>query len=342
MAIGVVVVTYNASGVILDCLESLMANRDSDLRVVVVDNASTDDTVQTIRDWATGKRRWEPSAGQPFEPVSHGPVTLVDRTPEAGATNIGLIVSPENHGFAGGVNLGLKALIAHPDIEYFWVLNPDCVAENLTAATLESFARETGRFGVIGGRVYYATPPLMIQSDGGRINLWTGTCIPYNMTDIGRDVVPPKPGTIDYVSGAHMFLSRAFIERVGLMPENYFLYYEEMDWCLRRGDLPLLLCPEGAVHHVGGHTIGSATINQGPSPMAAYFMGRSRMLFVARFRLAALPIAFLYSSAKAIRHILRGQTKTGLALLRGTFLIGPSAEIRQRIGRNNLPKGKAV
>lgn len=337
MAVGVVVVTYNAGEVVLDCLESLIANRGVDLRIVVVDNASGDDTVAIIRDWAAGRRAWVGGEGLPFTPIVHGQLIVTDTAPAAGAGKMGLIVSPENHGFAGGVNLGLKALMALPEVEQFWVLNPDCMAENETAAELLAYSNEIGRFGVIGGRVYYTNPPLMIQSEGGRINLWTGTCVPYNLGAVGRDVPSPKNGSLDYFSGAHMFVSREFITRAGLMPESYFLYYEEMDWCMRRGDLALSLCPKGAVHHIGGHTIGSATLEKGPSAMAAYFMGRSRMKFIARFRPVALPVAFAYAAAKALRHLIKGQSGAGLGLLRGIMGLPPTRAVKKRIGRAHLP-----
>lgn len=339
MAVGVVVVTYNASEIILDCLESLLASKGVDLRILVVDNASSDQTVEIIHRWALGEIHWS-GEHKPFTPVAHGPIGLIDGPPMPGLREIGLVRSAANLGFAGGVNLGLKALLPCPEIDQFWILNPDCMAENETAVRLEEFALSTGRFGVIGGRIYYSSPPLMIQSDGGRINLWTGTCVPFNMTRIGRAVPAPANMALDYISGTHMFVSRTFIDRAGLMPEDYFLYYEEMDWCMRRGDLPLLLCVTAAVHHDGGHSIGSATINQGPSPMSSYFMGRSRMRFVRRYRPAALPITFVYSAAKACRYILRGQYGAGFALLRGIMGMGPSATVQQRIGHSIIPSGR--
>ena len=179
MVIGVVVVTYNASDVVIGCLESLLASQGVDLRIVVVDNASSDLTIETIHDWASGGGLWSGN-NAPFKPVPHGPMGLVSGAPQAGERAIGLISSAENRGFAGGVNLGLQALLTLPEIDNFWILNPDCMAGSKTALQLENCARQAGSFGVIGGRVYYSSPPQMIQSDGGRVNLWTGNCIPFN------------------------------------------------------------------------------------------------------------------------------------------------------------------
>lgn len=342
MAIGVVVVTFEADDIITDCLESLLASAGGvDLRIVVADNASSDQTVKTIRDWAGGTRPPPPVAGDiPYTPVPHGPVPLVEGAAAVGNLGrgeIGLITSSENLGFAGGVNLGLRALMANPDVTCFWVLNPDCMAGAGTAKRLQDRAQAAGRFGIIGGRVYYTTPPDMIQADGGRVNLWTGICNPCNLRKVGKDVPAPDQASLDYIVGSHMFVSRDFIEQAGFMPEDYFLYYEEVDWSLRRGDLPLLFEPEAAVYHHGGHTIGSATVRSGPSPLSAYFLNRARMRFVARYRPWALPISFTYSTTRAIRALLRGQRAAGLAALRGLFGMPPSQAMLARIGRKALP-----
>ena len=242
MTTGVVIVTYNAEEIILDCLESLLSSTDADLRIVVVDNASRDDTVSVIRNWAADPGIWQPRAGAPFTPRAHGPVTLTESVPqpETDHPQIALIAHPHNTGYAGGVNIGLRLLRDDPAIAYFWVLNPDCITESETVSRLEAYAAEVGRFALMGGRVFYKEPALMIQSDGGRINFTTGTCVPFNLGRTGRDVPPPASDSLDYLSGSHMFASRAFLDHAGLMPEDYFLYYEEMDWCCRRGDLPIV------------------------------------------------------------------------------------------------------
>jgi GT2 family glycosyltransferase len=331
MTIGVVIVTFNAQDIILDCLESLLASADVDLRIVVVDNASRDDTVALIRNWAAKPDIWLSQENSHFIAVSHGAIALTDQVPAAGATEIALIAHPVNTGFAGGVNIGLRLLRDDPEVDYFWILNPDCVAETHTAARLEQVAAKSDHFGLIGGRVFYKKPDLMIQSDGGRINFNTGTCIPFNMTLIGRDIPAPAGNDLDYIPGMHMLASRAFLDQAGLMPEDYFLYYEEMDWCSRRGDLGMHFCAEAAVHHDGGHSLGSATVHRGPSAMSSYFMGRSRMRFVRRYRPIALPIAFIYSVAKSVKYILKGQFVAGFSLLRGVCGLKPPLQIREQL-----------
>lgn len=339
MATGVIVVTYHAEEVILDCLESLLASRDVDLRILVVDNASQDSTVSTIQSWAHGQHPWDGS-NKPFQPVAHGPLPIVvgeEHIEMLPAGTIGVLRLSENQGFAAGVNAGLRVFIGMPEVANFWILNPDCMAEANTAQMLVEKARTVGKFGIIGGRVFYTSPSLMVQSEGGRVNLWSGTCIPFNLGQIGRDVLEPPADALDYIAGSHMFVSRDFLAQAGLIPEDYFLYFEEVDWCLRRGDLPLLACAGAAVHHHGGHTIGSATLAKAPSPLSAYFMTRSRLKFVARWHPVALPYAWTYTLLKAARFLLRRQHATGLAMMRALLGRGPSRDILALIGRRDLP-----
>lgn len=341
MSLGVVVVTYNAEDVIAQCLASLASSVASDLRVVVVDNASKDDTCQRIQQWASGAFEVGDIDGifSVTEPVR---TTLIecdsnseDLSLDTG--QIALVRLRENLGFAGGVNVGIKSLLRMPMVEAIWILNPDCVVEATTAQKLIETAHAVKPFGVIGGRIYYSSPKLMIQSDGGRISLWTGTCYPFNMTAIGRDIRAPEDSELDYIPGTHMVVSREFIQHAGLMPEQYFLYYEEMEWCLRRGKLPLVFAANAPVHHIGGHTAGSATINNRPSPLAAYFMARNRIRFIARMRPAALPVAFFYGIAKALRCLWRKEFMTALAMFRGLLGMGPTRKIKEIIGRATLP-----
>ncbi|MBL4813564.1 MAG: glycosyltransferase family 2 protein [Rhodobacteraceae bacterium] len=338
MSVGVVVVAYNARDIILDCVESLLASHDADVRIVVVNNYSTDDTSQVLHAWAKDPKVWAATAKPSvFESVAHGPITLTTSVPVAGGGEVALVETSENLGFAGGVNVGLRLLRDDPEINNFWVLNPDCVAENATAAKLLAYGAKAGKFGVIGGRIFYKEPALMIQSDGGRINFSTGICSPFNLSKVGRDVPGPQEDQLDYIAGAHMFVSRDFLDIAGLMPEEYFLFYEEMDWCCRRGDLPLLFCTDAAVHHDGGHTIGSATMANGPSALATYFTGRSRMMFIRRYKPVAVPLTFIYSFAKAGKYMLKGQFGSAFGLLRGICGFRPSKAVRARL---RLSQGK--
>ncbi|MEZ5771312.1 MAG: glycosyltransferase family 2 protein [Defluviimonas denitrificans] len=224
--IGVVVVAFNASDVIVGCIESLLAQSAGRPKIVVVDNASTDDTVPVIRKWAAKN----PDVA--LREFASGERPALD---EAG--DVALLHSTANTGFAGGVNLGLALLAGMPEIGHFWVLNPDAFADAGATGAIMAAAAVTPGYGLMGGRVCYADPKTRIQIDGGTINRWTGVSSNVNLGRDADKTALPGADQLDFITGASMVASRRFYESVGPMREDYFLYYEEADWAMRRAAL---------------------------------------------------------------------------------------------------------
>lgn len=328
-SLGVVIVTYNSSDVICDCLETLLAAaQDTALRIVVVDNASHDETVDVIEAWAAGADDYTLPADLPFttnpipKPVPRAPA-------ENDVGSLHLIQSGVNDGFAAGVNIGLAHLAEDPAIDRFWILNPDCV---VPPGTPDAFAQhDAGRFSLMGGRVTYYDRPYMVQMDGGTINRWTGVTSNVNLYDSVSETTPPRPDEIDFISGACMIASREFYESAGPMCEDYFLYYEEVDWALQRGDLPLALCAGARVYHRAGTSVGSPRPGRIASPFSLYFKFRSQMRFVRKHLPRSVLFAWIYVLAKAAQYRLKGWKPEAQAILDGARERVPSEEIRSRL-----------
>ena len=178
--------------------------------------------------------------------------------------------------------------------------------------------------------VYHGTD--RIHADGGRVGRWSGICASVNRKAPADATPPPDPGSIDYVIGANMVVSRAFLARVGPMREDYFLYYEEVDWALRRGDLPLAFAPDAPVLHHGGTAIGTGRPDERPSAFSNYFNYRNRMRFMRRFHPARLPLAYLIDP-RADRPVARPRRRARIAAaLRGLHGLPPPAHVARRIG----------
>ena len=334
--LGVVIVTFNAADVILDCLESLLAAPGVRLRIVVGDNASSEDTVATLRNWASGAVPYAAPPDIPFalaaapKPVTlHGPQLRDLPGPGLdGAASLTLLETGVNGGFAAGVNHGLAHLAQIGSLDRFWVLNPDSVVPPATPA---AFARHPGGFALMGGRVNFLDTPDRIQIDGGLINRWTGITGNVNLGASHAASPPPDPARLDFITGASMVASRAFYEAAGPMAEEYFLYYEEVDWALRRGALPLAYCPQGIVYHRAGTAIGSPRLDRMASPFSIYFKHRGRMRFMRRFHPAAVPAAYAYSFAKAAQIALQGYRAEARALVLAALDRQPPAQVRARL-----------
>jgi GT2 family glycosyltransferase len=322
--LGVVLVAYNSADVILDCLETLFAAASDDgtaLRVVVVDNASPDDGVAVIRNWASGSQPYGPPVDLPF-PHRPVPKPIAARTLEVLSAGI-------NGGFAAGVNVGLRALFADPAIDRVWILNPDSVVPPGTPA---AFARDNGGpFSLMGGRVLYYDRPDVIQSDGGTLNRWTGVTGNFNLFKKAEGTGMPVAEDLAFICGASMVASRGFWDMAGPIPEDYFLYYEEVDWALRRGSLPLSVVSDAIIYHRAGSSIGSATLARTASAFSIYFKSRSRMKFIRRWFPFALGSATLYSLAKIAQLAGKGEGQAARAMWDGVRGARPRVSILEKL-----------
>ena len=161
--LGVVIVSFRSGDVIQACLESLLSSEDATLKIVIVDNASPDDTVQRLVAWAS---------------TTHELTIVEEGDVGRDLKGLTLVKAQLNRGYAGGVNLGLAALKGQADA--IWVLNPDCVVARDTARLYVEAARAQPDFGLMSCRTLHHDRPDMIQSDGGRISRVTGVCSQVN------------------------------------------------------------------------------------------------------------------------------------------------------------------
>jgi GT2 family glycosyltransferase len=256
------------------------------------------------------------------------------------APEITFIESKVNLGFAGGVNQGLACLARNAAVDRFWVLNPDSVSPPQTPRIFATQpVPETG-FSLMGGRVAYLNPPDRIQLDGGLISYRTGVTRSANHRAKVDEAQLPKAEDIDFISGASMVASREFYETIGPMPEQYFLYYEEVDWAVRRKDLPLVQCPDAVVHHRVGSSIGSSGFGKIATPFSTYFLYRARMMFLCRYTRLGVMGCWAHAGAKAAVLFAKGYRGQARAILRGVWdgmtRSKPPAYIREQLGPEAL------
>ena len=166
--LGVAIALYASADVIGDCLDSLLASRAAQLRVVLVDNASPDDSCEVVRQWAAANL--DPAD---FVEAQFGEIARAD-------TWLTLVRAPKNGGYAHAINRAIELLMPDPTIDLFWALNPDCVvAPDAAARYVEAGADND--FALMGSRTFYLDQPDIIQSEGGYVSRLTGRCIPANL-----------------------------------------------------------------------------------------------------------------------------------------------------------------
>lgn len=309
----------------IECLESVFHQDYPSFHVVICNNDPADDSLARIADWALGATR--STAVHPARlPKREGddvrlPKTiLLDRIgAEAGTSHPGaapslvLIETGENLGFAGGNNVGLRYILAQPDADYVWLLNNDTIVDGSALRAMVELSESRQQVGMVGSKLLdYFRNDVIQAAGGGRTSRWRGLTrhLGRDQLDNGQwdDVLEP-----DYITGASLLVKRETVEDIGLLEERYFLYSEEVDWCLRAREKgwKLLYSPRSRVWHKGG-----ATVRYG-SPLHDYYTVRSMLLLVHKFHPVLLPLTLAYSVFRCLApKIVRFQFDRQSAILR--------------------------
>ena len=188
----------------------------------------------------------------------------------------------ENLGYAGAINTWLRVLQDIPDWEGVWVLNPDTKPESNALAELVAYSRKSGK-GMIGGRIIPMDQPDVEHSRGLHWRPWWASveAVDFHTSAYIEPNIAAVEARIDAPSGACMYITRRCLDRIGLMDERYFLYYEDIEWGMRANRA----CGVGyawraVIYHRGGSTIGTASSRSARSPLSVYLEFRNRLLFV--------------------------------------------------------------
>lgn len=335
----------------LECLESVFRQDYPHYRVVVCDNDSGDGSLERIAAWARGERE-APSPEGPLgalsSPPVRKPIRCVELTREeaeaggGGDAPLVLVQTGGNLGYAGGNNVGLRYALARGDAPYVWLVNNDTVVDPGALLSMVRTAEEGDRVGMVGSRLLHYDRPDRIQAvGGGKVVPWQGLTryLGAEETDSARW---SEPVELDYVTGASLLVRTALVETVGELDERYFLYSEEVDWCLRsrKRGWRLVYSPGSAVWHKGGKSVGYG------SAVHDYYGTRSMLLLVRRFYPALLPVTFVYSLFKCLAPKLvrfqGGRLAAVLRAYRDFFFPGTPAEGRPaRPGRERV-RGAAL
>lgn len=226
--------------------------------------------------------------------------------------------APGNLGYAGGINAVLNALAPDPDWDAIWILNPDTAPEPAALQALK--ARAAQGYGVVGSRIVL-THNQRIQMYGGRWRRWIarGWNIGLGEPASAEPDVAQVEAEMQYVCGASMYVVRPFIEAVGPMEEGYFLYAEEVDWCLRRGSFKLGYAHGSVVHHHHGATIGSNHSRKARSSLSVFLDERSKLLLTRRFYPAIFPLVAISTLLLTTQYAVQGAYKNFGVALAGWF-----------------------
>lgn len=304
----IVVLNWNGWRDTIECLESIFRSNYASYAVIVCDNDSIDNSLENIKAWADGQLVLPDGDSQIRQdycsPALEKPISYTcysRQEAEAGGRKVDvpliLIQTGANLGFAGGNNVGIRYAQARNDYAFLWLLNNDTVVHPDALAQLVHRMETTPTAGMCGSTVAYYHDPTRLQAQGGaRYLRWLG---------MGRHIGEGKPvenkksqeqveRQLDYVLGASILVSKSFLQEVGLMNEEYFLYFEELDWALRaRGKYSLAYAPQSIVFHKEGGSIGTDYSGVNRSLQSDYYLFKNRLTITRKFFPWLLPSVYL-------------------------------------------------
>ncbi len=318
--VAVLLLNYDQSGDTIACLKSLLKLDYPTFQIVVGDNSPTNEPIATIKDWA----QREPSLKGSLKQCSE------DEIEALGDQKLTLIQLRANNGYAAGNNVGLKFILRNPAGEFVWLLNPDTTVDPGALSALVDQAEANPRAGLIGSLVCYHDRPTIVQAAGGGVyNRWFG--LSRHLADgqnaaasFDHDLVGQQ---LDYIYGTSMLITRQFLETVGFLSPEYFLYHEEIDLALRAHHrFQLDWAPNSRVYHRHGRSVSPNSDQK--SRVADYYEARGRILLTAKFFPFYLPTVYLGLVGSFVKRVRRGQfDRAGLiirAMLRPRSRLSPA------------------
>ena len=287
----IVLLNWNGKKDTLECLTSLQKVDYPHFTTVVVDNGSKDDSVSCIR---------------------------------AAFPNIPIFETKENLGFAGGNNVAI-AWGLKKDFDWILLLNNDTIVDPQFLHEFMNASKQQPKAKILGAKIYRYGDPKRIDHLGG---IWNPKIGEFESLCYGKlDDELSEMQAVDYVCGAALFMHRSVPETIGLLEKNFFLFWEETDFCCRarRAKMEVWTAPNAKIWHKV-----SASFTGG-KPQMHYFWWRSRLLWIERnclsfekkslYRKVIIPDLW-----KALRHYMLRSLQN--------ILRKPSLENRQKALRN--------
>lgn len=259
----VVLLNWRGACDTIECVKSLIDSGIEIKDIIVIDNDSQDDSVDKIRRCIN---------------------------------NIEVVESGRNGGFSYGCNVGIRIALER-DYEYIWLLNNDTLINIQTLPQMLSiFSKECGReVGIVGSLIRYLEFPYEIQAiGGGSINYLTGQT--KNILELGN------LDKLNYITGASMLISRKVFEEIGLLDEGYFMYWEDVEFCVRaqKAGFGIAVATDSLVLHKEGASIGSKSLRK------TLIQNEAQTRFFRTNTNSWLFTLFINSFGRSVKSLLRG------------------------------------
>jgi GT2 family glycosyltransferase len=263
----VIILNNNRHYDTIACLASLSRSDYKNMSIILLDNSSTDGSISVIRN-------------------------------EYPAVQI--ISLEKNLGYAGNNNIGIKAALAQ-GAEWVFILNDDTLLDSSCLTLLLDAVEKDPEIGVVGPMVYHYDEPNVIQSAGGSLdNYWRNVHLGQNETDLGQF---HSLHLVEWVSGCAILVKNKMVEKIGLLDERFFMYWEEIEWCIRAGRVGWKIAhiPQAKLWHKGVNRDYQA------KPYVTYYITRNHLLTLSKHK--APMIVWVYTLIRILVTLMSWSVK---------------------------------
>lgn len=241
----IILLNYNGYEDTIECIKSLEKIDYYNYKIVVIDNNSTDDSEEIIKEYIKENKK------------------------------VHFIQTGENLGFSGGNNIGIKWSLDN-NADYICLLNNDTTVETNFLKELMNEMQQDSKIGISAGKIMYLNEPDRIWSAGGFISDIKALGCHYGMNQVDKNGEFNKKKNVTFLTGCLQLIRREVFEDIGTYDHEYFLYMEDVDFCKRtiEAGYKLMYIPKSKIYHKVSASTGGEE-----SPLQLYYMTRNRILF---------------------------------------------------------------
>lgn len=259
--VSIVILNWNGWQDTLECFDSLSRITYPNYEIIILDNNSSNDSIEKINNWIANKKS---------------------------SISYKLLINSQNLGFAGGNNPGIKYALRNK-ADYILLLNNDTIVDPGFLEKLVKVAENDESFGIVGPKIYYETDKNRIWFGGGHFTWFGGG------RHLDFDKIDDKPSDetikeINFMTGCCLLIKRETVEKIGLMDENFFLYYEDTEWSLRakKYGYKVIYAPGSHIWHKVSRSVKPKT-----NPVVHYYHIRNALL-LSKLHAPKIILFFIY------------------------------------------------
>lgn len=257
--VGIVICNYNKSEMVLKCIEAVLEQKYTDFDLYIVDNGSTDDSVLSIKNSYEGK------------------LTLIENS--------------ENLGGSGGFNTGLRAAYNN-GYDYLMCVDNDAFLDENAVGELVDFLDKHDECGMAASKIYHLEQPDTVQNFGQIVDFENFATIANHRGDT-EDGSMPEFLYVDAVPACSLMVKRSTIDKIGFLPEENFLYWDDTEWGYKCNLAGMRVASVGSSKTL--HSMGARAEDVNTFPM--YYSWRNWINFFIKYtpeeRLVDMALAFL-------------------------------------------------